>query len=87
MLLLQILIFQFTTISSTEKWFNYVVISSFFENGKKLGRSDDGKRRKKKRMNKKQEKEFDKFGLKMQNRWRENIHARAQLWRENTQIE
>ena len=36
---------------------------------------------------KKQEKEFDKFGLKMQNRWRENIHARAQLWRENTQIE
>ena len=48
MLLLQILIFQFTTIFSTEKWFNYVVISSFFENGKKLGRSHDGKRRKKK---------------------------------------
>ena len=32
---------------STKKWFNYVVTFFFFENGKKLGRSDDAKRRKK----------------------------------------
>ena len=35
--------FQIKRIISSEKWCNYVL---FFENGKNLGRSDDGKRRK-----------------------------------------
>ena len=40
-------IFQIKRIISSEKWFNYVV-TSYFENAKNLGRSDDAKRRKKK---------------------------------------
>ena len=41
------LIFQIKRIISSEKWFNYVVTSFFFENAKNLGQSDDAKRRKK----------------------------------------
>ena len=41
------LIFQIKRIISSEKWCNYVVpFIFFFENGKNLGRSDDGKPRK-----------------------------------------
>ena len=40
------LIFQNKRIVSSEKWFNYVVTFFFFENAKKLGRSDDATRRK-----------------------------------------
>ena len=40
------LIFQIKRIISSEKWFNYVV-TSFLENSKNLGRSDDAKGRKK----------------------------------------
>ena len=40
------LIFQIKRIISSEKWFNYVVTVSFFENAKNLGRSNDAKRRK-----------------------------------------
>ena len=40
------LIFQIKRIISSEKWCKYVV-PFFLENAKKLGRSDDGKRRKK----------------------------------------
>ena len=42
------LIFQIKRIISSEKWFNYVVTFFFSKMPKKLGRSDDGKRRKKK---------------------------------------
>ena len=42
------LIFQIKRIISSEKWCNYVVTFSFFENAKNFGRSDDAKRRKKK---------------------------------------
>ena len=42
------LIFQIKRIISREKWCNYVITFFFlFENGKNLGRSDDGKWRKK----------------------------------------
>ena len=44
------LIFQIKRIISSEKWCNYVVTFSFFENAKNFGRSDDAKRRKKRRM-------------------------------------
>ena len=46
MLLMTMRIFQIKRIISSEKWFNYV-FTSFFENDKNLGRSDDAKRRKK----------------------------------------
>ena len=38
--------FQIKRIISSEKWRNYVLFFFFFENGKNLGRSDDGKWRK-----------------------------------------
>ena len=38
--------FQIKRIISSEKWCNYVLFFFFFENGKNLGRSDDGKWRK-----------------------------------------
>ena len=42
------LFFLIKKIISSEKWFNYVVtFLLLFENAKKLGRSDDAKRRKK----------------------------------------
>ena len=41
------LIFQIKRISSTEKWFNYLV-PFFFVNAKNLGRLDDAKTDKKK---------------------------------------
>ena len=47
---LSMLIFQIKRISSSEKWFNYLVTVFFFVNAKNLGRSDGAKTEKKKRM-------------------------------------
>ena len=47
-LFLSMLIFQIKRISSSEKWFNYLITFFFFVNAKNLGRSDGAKTEKKK---------------------------------------